>query len=166
MKPSIPKLPVGGLKLSPELVQIRLFPKAGYPVEEMFGRLADRKINLTGVVLEANDGHLNGIGCILAEDRLPAEEALRNFEGSFEMLAPVGTLTIFPHQARLELFARLLSALGSSGIPVYGIVSSFSSLTITMDYQRLDEAVSVVCSIVRLPENHAPFRPEFRVKQL
>jgi hypothetical protein len=166
MKPSTPKLPVGGLKLSQELVQIRLFPKAGYPVEEMFRRLADRKINLTGVVLEANDGHLNGMGCILAEDRLPAEEALRPFEGSFEILGPVGTLTVFPHQGRLELFGRLLSALGNSGISVYGIVSSFSSLTIILDYPRLDEAVSVVCAIIQLPENHAPLRPEFRVKQL
>ena len=40
---SIPKLSVGGLKLSPELVQIRLFPKAGCSVEEMFRRLADQK---------------------------------------------------------------------------------------------------------------------------
>ena len=61
---------------------------------------------------------------------------------------------------------RILSALGQAGLPVYGITSSLSSLTITTDYRRLDDAVSTVCQVVTLPDNHAPFRPEFRVKQL
>ena len=160
------KFPVGGLKLSPELVQIRLHPEAGRSLTEIFRRLADHQINLTDGSLDITDGRPTGFCLISAEDRLSAEQVLQPFEGAFEMVWPVGTLTIFPHQSRLALMGRILSALGSIGLPVYGIASSLSSLIITTDYGRLDDAVSAVCRVVSLPENHAPFRPEFRVKQL
>ena len=166
MKPAVEKIAIGGLKLSPELIQIRLFPIGGFPIEEHFRRLTDRQINLTGVTLDAEEGSLTGLCCISAQDRLSAQEALQSINAQFEMQPAVGTLTIFPHQSRLDLIGRLLSALGRWGLPVYGIASSFSSLTITTDYAGLDDAVSAVCSIVSLPENHAPFRPEFLVKQL
>ena len=48
----------------PELIQIRLFPDTGLPVTEMFRRLADHQINLTGVILDAVDGQLTGVCCI------------------------------------------------------------------------------------------------------
>ena len=166
MDTPIQKFSVGGLKLSTELIQIQLFPNAPVPLNEIFRRLADRQINLTGVSLEAIDGQLTGICCLAAEDRGRAEHVLQPFEGSFELRSPVGTLTIFPHQSRLELIGQILSALGRIGLPVYGLASSHSSLTITTDYHRLDEAVSAICRLVKLPDNHAPFRPEFRVKQL
>jgi hypothetical protein len=160
------KFSIGGLKLSLELVQIRLLPSAGLTGNEMLGRLADHQINLFGVALDAADGQLAGICCLSEKDRLTAMRALRPFEGSYEMLSPVGALTIFPIQARLALMARLVAVLGTAGLPIYGMVSSLSSFTITTEYQRLDEAVSAVCQVVILPDNHAPFRPEFHVRQL
>jgi hypothetical protein len=166
MDTPIQKYSVGGLKLSAELVQLQLFPTAPLPLNEIFRRLADRQINLTGVSLEAIDGQLTGICCLAAEDRGQAEQVLQPIEGSFELRSPVGTLSIFPHRSRLELIGQILSALGRIGLPIYGLASSPSSLTITTDYHRLDEAVSAICRLVTLPDNHAPFRPEFRVKQL
>jgi hypothetical protein len=165
MDSSFSKLPIGGLKLSSELVQIRLLPDSGFSVTEMLRLLADHRINVTMVSLDATDGELTGIGCIFAEDRVPAESALQSLAAAIDMLSPVGALTIFPHQARLLLIGKILSALGEDGLPVYGMASSHSALTLTTDYRRLDDAVSAVCRIVSLPENHAPFRPEFRVKQ-
>jgi hypothetical protein len=160
------KFSVGGLKLSLELIQIRLLSEAGVTAAEIFRRLADKQINLAGVTLDALDGQPAGVCYLSAEDRSSAECALEPFKNSFEILAPVGALTIFPLQSRLELIGRLLSALNSIGLPVYGMATSLSSLTITTDYRRLDEAVSAVCQVVTLPDNHAPFRPEFRIKQL
>ncbi|MBI4766268.1 MAG: hypothetical protein HY787_16985 [Deltaproteobacteria bacterium] len=157
---------IGGLKLSPELIQIRLFPDTGSLVTEMFRRLADQQVNLIGVVLDALDGQMTGVCYISIEDRLAAEQALQPFKGLYELQSPVGLLTIFPHQSRSELMGSLFAALGHAGLPVYGIASSLSSLTITTDYHRLDDAVSAVCQVVTLPDDHAPFRPEFRVKQL
>ncbi len=166
MDSSLPKLPVGGLKLSSELVQIRLLPNSGFSVHEMFRRLADHRINVTMLSLDATDGELTGIGCIFAEDRVQAEAALLPLGAAVNMLSPVGALTVFPHQARMLLIGKILSAMGKNGLPVYGMASSHSALTLTTDYRRLDDAVSAVCRVVSLPENHAPFRPEFRVKQL
>jgi hypothetical protein len=162
----IRKFSIGGLKLSLELIQIRLFSDTGLPVTEMIRRLADHQINLIGLMLDAVDGQLTGVCCISVEDRLAAEQALQPFEGLFELQSPVGLLTIFPHQSRSELVGRLMSALCHAGLPVYGIASSLSSLTITTDFHRLDDAVSAACQVVTLPDNHAPFRPEFRIKQL
>lgn len=165
MDSSLSKLPIGGLKLSSELVQIRLLPNSGFSVTEMFRRLTEHRINVTMVSLDATDGELTGIGCIFAEDRVSAEAALQPHAAAIDMLSPVGALTIFPHQARLPLIGKVLSAMSEDGLPVYGMASSHSALTLTTDYRRLDDAVSAVCRIVSLPENHAPFRPEFRVKQ-
>lgn len=160
------KFSIGGLKLSLELIQIRLLPNAGMTVNEMLCRLTDNQINLFGVALDTVDGRLAGICCLSAEDRSTAVCALQPFEGSYEILSPVGALTIFPIQSRLALMSRLVSVLGTAGLPIYGMVSSPSSFTITTDYERLDEAVSAVCQVVTLPDNHAPFRPEFHVRQL
>ncbi|RPH49483.1 MAG: hypothetical protein EHM85_13725 [Desulfobacteraceae bacterium] len=165
MQSTLHKLPIGGLKLSSELVQIRLLPNSGFSVNEMFRCLADHKINVTMVSLDATDGELTGIGCIFAEDRKLAEDALKPLATAIDMISPVCAMTIFPHQARLLLIGKILSALGKDELPVYGMASSHSALTITTDYRRLDDAVSAVCRIVSLPENHAPFRPEFRIRQ-
>ncbi|MBU1056165.1 MAG: hypothetical protein KKC46_20420 [Proteobacteria bacterium] len=166
MNPTLSKLPIGGLKLSSELVQIRLLPNSDFSVNEMFSRLAEHKINVTIVSLDATDDQLTGIGCILAEDRALAERALLPLAAAIDMLSPVGAITIFPHQSRLLLIEKILSAMVQDGLPVYGIASSHSALTLTTDYRQLDNAVSAVSRIVSLPENHAPFRPEFRVKQI
>jgi len=165
MQSPLPKLPIGGLKLSSELIQIRLLPNSGFSVHEMFRCLADHKINVMMVSLDATDGELTGIGCIFAEDRLLAEAALKPLAAALDMISPVCAMTIFPHQARLLLIGKILSALGEDKLPVYGMASSHSALTLTTDYRRLDDAVSAVCRIVSLPENHAPFRPDFRIKQ-
>ena len=166
MDAPIQKFSVGGLKLSLELVQFRLLPNAGLTITGMLRRLADKQINLLGVSLDETEGPLTGTCTLSAEDRFKAIEALEPFNRSFEITSPVGSLTIFPIQSRINLVGGLLSAMGASGLPVLGFASSLSSLTIITDYHRLDEAVNAVCRVITLPENHAPFRPEFRVKQL
>jgi hypothetical protein len=160
------KFSIGGLKLSPELIQLRLLPQAGVTITEMLQRLAEKQVNLFGLTVETVDGRLTGLGYLSAEDGPAAERALRPIGKICQILSPLGALTVFPLRARVDLIGRLLGALGRADLPVYGIASSLSSLTIITDYQRLDEAASAVCRVVGLPENHAPLRPEFRVKQL
>ncbi len=160
------KLPVGGLKLSGELVQLHLHPDVGDPAARILGCLADRHINLMLASMDALNGLLSGMCCISAEDRQAAEIALEPFSGAYTILYPVGALTIFPHRSRLELIGRILTAMNGAGLPIYGMASSFSALCLTTHYLQLDAAVSAVCNVVELPENHAPFRPEFRVHQL
>ena len=73
----VQKFSIGGIKLSLELIQIRLFPDAGLPVTEMFRRLADQQVNLIGVILDAVDGQMTGVCYISFEDRQAAEQALQ-----------------------------------------------------------------------------------------
>lgn len=145
---------------------MRLMADETVSVVDMFRVLTERQINLIGVALDEVEGRLEGICLLLAEDREKAEKALRIFQGCVEVTAPVGNLTVFPVQSRVELLSGILEAWGGAGLPLYHVASSTSSLTITTDFQLLDDAVSVVSGLVSLPENHAPFRPEFRVKQI
>ncbi|MEW6187581.1 MAG: hypothetical protein AB1585_17770 [Thermodesulfobacteriota bacterium] len=166
MDSPVRKFSVGGLKLSAELVLLRLKASEAVQIVHMFRVLTEHQINLIGVTLDAFHGRLDGVCSLLAEDRVKAEKVLGIFQGCLEMTAPVGTITVFPVQARIELLSALFAAWGGAGLPLYHIASSTSSLTITTDFQLLDDAVSVVSRVVSLPENHAPFRPEFRVKQI
>lgn len=160
------KFSVGGLKLSEELAQIRFAPSAERPVLEMIRRLAEGQINLLGLVLDVRGGQEGGVCTILAEDRNKAEEVLQPFAGSFEMIGSVGSLTLFPVQSRSELLGTVLSIWAEAGLPIFCIASSSTSLTLTTDFHRLDEAVSVLSRVLSWPENHAPFRPSYRVKQI
>ncbi len=163
---SFHKLPVGGIKLSLELIQIQLPSHPAIPVHRVFSCLADLRINMTLVVLDTVGGCFSGACCVPAEDRRKVDAALAPMAGNYRILAPVGALTVFPHQSRLELVGRTLAAMREAGAPVYGMASSFSAITVTTDYLRMDDIVAAILRVVELPENHAPFRPEFRVKQL
>ncbi len=160
------KLPVGGLKLSSELVQLQLHPNDEGSTSRILACLAERHVNLVLASMDVLDGLLNGMCCVLAEDRQTAEMVLQPFAGAYTMRPSVGALTIFPHRPRLKLIGRILTAMHTAGLPVYGVASSFSTLSLTTCYLQLDKAVSAVCSVIDLPENHAPFHPEFRVQQL
>jgi len=166
MEGPIGKLPVGGIKLSHELVQLHLMPGTGVQVHDLLDRLAQARINLVWVSLDGLEGQLTGCCGIAAADRDKAESALLSLNGRYEILSPVGTITIFPHRSRVKLMEAVMTALAAAGIPIFGLVSSFSALTLATEFRRLDEAVAAVCRIVDLPENHTPFRPGFCVKQL
>ena len=80
--------------------------------------------------------------------------------------APVGTLTVFPHRSRPALLECVLDAFGTAGLPVYNIASSLSSLTFATDYDRLDQAGSILRNKTQLPANFTPLRPQWRVRQI
>jgi len=77
---------------------------------------------------------------------------------SSEVTTSVGTLTLFPHQASLNILGLVLTIFGQHELPVYGMNSSISALAINTDYHRLDEVAQLLKSAFLLPENHAPFR--------
>lgn len=85
---------------------------------------------------------------------------------AFKVISPVGTLTFFPHQSSLTLLGRVLEAFGRATIPVHGIGTSISALTVATDHGRMDQAVTILENIMEFPPNHAPFRQEFRVRQI
>ncbi len=54
------KFPVGGIRLSDELIQLRLLAGSMTTVLEVFQRLADRRVNLMGVALDFREGRWAG----------------------------------------------------------------------------------------------------------
>jgi hypothetical protein len=164
--PSPEKLAINGIKLSMELVQIGLLPGAAVSASRLFHDLAGCKINIPLILLDLVEDRLAGACCIAAEDLFRAAPVIEAAEASIEVIPKVGALTVFPHRARLDLLACMLSGFARRELPIYAVASSFATLTFTTDYARLDEAVDCLLERATLPENHAPFRPEFKVRQV
>jgi hypothetical protein len=160
------KLQINGIKLSMELVQIGLLPDGAFSASQLFHDLAELKINIPLILLDLVDDRLAGACCIAAEDLSRAAPVLDTADASVEVIRKIGALTVFPHRARLDLLTCMLSGFARRRLPVYAIASSFATLTFTTDYARLDEAVDCLLEKAILPDNHAPFRPEFKVRQI
>ncbi len=160
------KVDIRGIKFSIELALVRMPPDIDPHPREIIRRLAEERINLTCVVLDRVGTDLAGIFCIEAADLPRLEKVLADVTGRLEKKTSVGTLTLFPHRSRMDLLTTVLNALGSCGIPVLGIAASMSAMTVVLPYQRLDEAVEEIARKIRLPANHAPFRPQFRIRQV
>lgn len=160
------KLAIGGIKLSGELVQINFLPQGDATVHRLFRRLAEHRVNLALVTLDAAGGRLAGSCCIAADELSRAQPLLDEAAGSLNILAPVGALTVFPHHARYDLLEGILAGFARANLPLHGIASSLAALTFITDYQTMDEAVAAVTEVADLPPNHAPLRPEFKVRQI
>lgn len=157
------KIKVGGIKLSPELVQFTVSgrqPAVGSPVP-FLGKIAENRINLTFLSLTNAPTAFTGNFCVLASDftrvqRLVELEAAGEYH--VEILAPVGTITIFPHQRSFSLLGRVIGRLRNARIPIHAVCTSLSSLAINTDFRCLDSAVQELLDLLDLPGNHAPFR--------
>ncbi|MGB5987802.1 MAG: hypothetical protein WBG37_21025 [Desulfobacterales bacterium] len=160
------KLPIHGLKLSTEQILLQMPAGVDSSSREIFKRLAAAKINLSCVVLDDAGNGLAGSCCLDSEDQRQVKELLAGVTGAWELTSAVGTLTVFPHRYRLDLLATALRSLARKEISVLGIASSLSALIFILPYRQLDVAAEAICAVAQLPDNHAPFRPQFRVRQV
>lgn len=157
------KIKVGGIKLSPELVQFNISgrqPAVGSPIP-FLGQIAENRINLTFLSLSNSPTVFTGNFCVLASDftrvhRLVELEAAAEYH--VEILASVGTITIFPHQRSLTLLGRVIGQLRNARIPIHAVCTSLSSFAINTDFTFFDSAVQELLHLLDLPRNHAPFR--------
>jgi hypothetical protein len=78
--------------------------------------------------------------------------------------ASVGLLTFFPHERCLEALTRSLEVFAEFHLPVFGVASTLSALTFVTAFKDLGRASERLRGVFGLPDNHAPFTPEFRVK--
>jgi len=135
----------------------------------MFRHMAENRINMPFLGMSRTDKGTISFCCLEIEDIAAAKsllEAEPHLRPHVEWIAPVGTLTIFPHQSSLKLLGVVISSLGKAGFPIYGIGTSLSALTISTDYRRLDRSVAVLASALDLSSNHAPVCPEVRIRQI
>ncbi len=179
------KINIGGIKFSGELIHVSyrpVSPSDGFFVD-LIRRIAEKRINIpfmcSGVFAGLNLSTL----CIAASD-FPFLERLLDIEPmldemgrsrlpeerpgyqNLQILQHIGTLTLFPHRRSLTLPGRVVASLSQAGIVIHSLCTSISAVAINIDYHLLDAAVELLGTIVELPTDHAPFRPEFCVRQI
>ena len=178
------KIGIGGIKFSPELVQYThhsRLPADELPVD-FLRCLTEQRINLPFLCSCSVGDGVRSTFCVTASDAPRVEMLLtdgvaaggRNWQSSegvslldqLEIIHGVGTLTLFPHRRSLMLLGRVVEILGQSEITIHSLCTSISALAINIDYQLLDQAVGELRKIIELPNDHAPFRPEFCVRQI
>ena len=164
------KIRINGIKLSSELVQINLL-NASPPENSrslFFRRLSQHQINIPFILLTGMEEKIQVSCCVEADDinrikKVVAEEP--DLKRNIEFIPSLGALSMFPHRSNLKLMGLALYLFSKAGLPLYGMASSISALTLITDYSNLDRAVSILLEYIDLPPNHAPFRPEFHVIQ-
>lgn len=181
------KIGIGGIKFSEELVHIahRALAPDDRTFADLIHGIAEKRINIPFVCSATGpaESDIRNCCCIHATDFFRFEQIVDTLSspsspgggppGFYSSLRQqllitrgVGTLTIFPHRRSLALLGRVVEVLGRSGIDIYSLCTSISALAVNVDFHQLDFAVKALRKIVDLPEDHAPFRPEFCVRQI
>ena len=167
------KLKIGGLKLSSTLCQFEL---SGYdPPQKILSTVSKsfsaEKINIEFLTYNSSNSDRCHISLCVSEESFSAAATL--FQKN-EWLPPnwavisrekVGMATIFPSQSALAVLGIVLGAWGENSLPVYGVATSLSAISVLTDFRAMDKAVEVIQASFRLPDNHAPLKPEIHYYQ-
>jgi hypothetical protein len=165
------RIRLGGIKLSLEMVQLNCIDRPGETLRaaRLLRLLAENRINLPFLCLNSATRGTVCSCCLEAEEDHRAQGLLElqpDLNSCVERIAPVGTLTFFPHQSSLQLLGLVTAVFGRTGLPLYGTGTSVSALTVSTDYRLLDRALVALETVLELPAHHTPFRPEFRFRQM
>ena len=165
------KIDVSGIKFSQELVQFNCLENGGQivPGTHFFECLAQSRINIPFLCIGTTDRGTTSFCCVEAEYFKQIQKLLEQdpkMSQCIETIAPVGTLTLYPHRQNFKLLGIVVRELGRAGFPIYGIGTSISVLTFSTDYHVMEQAAGILAKVLELPSNHTPFRPEFRIRQI
>lgn len=164
---------LGGIKFSEELVQITV-TRASHEdtaIHELLRLITAQKINIPFLChSDFKNGHNGRTSFCVDSSDFDAVEQLTTISSpkinSVSFIESVGSLTIFPHKNSFLILGKILTLLGNHNFPIYSMSSSISAFAFNSDYKLLDEIASCLLQHFELPENHAPFRPEFQLKEI
>lgn len=164
------KIRIGGIKLSRQLahLSLRFFFDPDRHRSRFYRSLAENQINIVFLTMSRADPGMRVSLCVAVEDLAITRAILQAELGGTVVLTvnpSVGSVTIFPHRSSFRVLGRAVSALLQGGIPLYGLASSLSALTFVTEYDRLDQAADCLAHDFDLPANHAPLKPDSRVRQ-
>ncbi len=163
-------LRVGGIKLSPRLAQLDIARGAGPEsgVAALLEGLAAAQINLPFFTYLPPGAATVASLCVAESDHSRSEEIARGIPGMeprLTVLFPVVAVSVYPHRAKAALLSAILQMHTERKLPLLGIATSLSALTITLGATHLAQALAGLDEALELPENHAPLRWELLVKQ-
>ena len=165
------RIRIGGIKFSEELAHVTV----AYPSQEegSFGELlqllSGRHINIPFICHSRKETHTESSFCVSRDDLGRVQEALHfasHTNGNVRIVPSVGTLTLFPHRNSFQLLGLVLRTFAENGYPIHSLSTSISAIVLNTDFRHLDDIADKLAEVVILPENHAPFRQEFRLTQL
>lgn len=165
------RIRVGGIKISPELVQY-IYTRStdnGCDLHFALKKLAARNINISYLTLSTTADSIITSFCIESDSLSTVESLLHNndrISNHLKIIPSVGSLTLFPHRNSISMLGRVLRLFGNHNLSVHGVCTSISALSLITDYSSLEHAITALEEIVELPENHAPFRQEFQIRQI
>lgn len=165
------KTPIGGIKFSEELVHIGLVcsETTHCCVEDVLKLLAAKNINIPFLCHSGVSTSAESVFCVDSKDFDTVQSVLNAplfAETTFTVTHSVGTLTVFPHRYSIQFLGQILAVITGCNYPVYSLSTSISTVAINTDYFALDTIATKLQTVVELPENHAPFRQEFCLKQV
>ena len=160
-------IPLGGMKFSEELALAALSADTSPMGDEVdvLKALAGHQVNLFYLSVSRSAGRTQVCLCVAA-DQIKRVEGVAAARGLWtcRSITSVGLLTFFPHECRLETLTRSLRVFAEFRLPVFGVASTLSALTFVTAFEALGPASERLRDVFGLPDNHAPFAPEFRVK--
>jgi aspartokinase len=150
------KVPMEGVKRCEELVRVSVV-RASPPEEFLPGflrTLTQSRINMNLFVGRATEKGIQFTCCVTSSDGSRVRELTDNMtdhRGGVEFHHPVDLISIFPHQFNLKVVGLSLVAFSRARIPLYGICSSLSALTLITDHGHSDKALAVLKEFLALP---------------
>ncbi|SHO49534.1 hypothetical protein [Desulfopila aestuarii] len=159
------RISIGGIKLSPELAQFSCSCPKNDPnfLTSLLQAIAGQQINIVYFSLTDAGDNFNLSFCIEAVHHPNVVGLFPHFDyqvSQVQHLDSVGTVTIFPHRNSLNLLGRVLATCGADNLSIFGLLTSISALSFTAPYSSLDDTVTKLTTLLDLPDNHAPFRPQ------
>jgi len=163
---SVQKLRLGGIKFSEAQVRLVLAPAGRDPdpldLSRILAGFAKYHVNLQQISVDSAAGTVE---LYLAEQdyarqRILIEAELGPLDLDATVVAPVGTLTLFPHGSRMEVLVKVIGLAGDPDLRIYALGSSLSALCLSTDLDRLDRTAAALLENFSLPEGHSPFRYE------
>jgi hypothetical protein len=165
------KVHIGGIKFSEELIQVTVVCKtADDPaIYQLLQSLAEKSINIPFLCHSGVNGIPESSFCVARSELGNIQQVLNLSSIKDEhvnIIQSVGTLTLFPHRNSFKLLGLILHFFGIHKFPVHSLSTSISAIALNTSYVLLDEISSKLLEILKLPENHAPFRSGFRLTQI
>jgi hypothetical protein len=166
-----PKIRIGGIKFSEELVQVTVVGKSpeDRSIHQLLHLIADKNINISFLCHSVVTKTPESIFCVNHSELETIQQILHisSFQNEqINIIPAVGTLTFFPHRNDFELLGLIIKFFGSQQFPIHSLSTSISAIALNTDYCLLDKIAKKLQDILSLPENHAPFRQGFRVTQI
>jgi hypothetical protein len=165
------KIRIGGIKFSEELIQVRVALKspADSSIKQLLHLIAEKHINIPFLCHSVVSKSPETVFCVERSEMPRIQQILDHSPHRKEhvnIIESVGTLTLFPHKNECKFLGLIFDFFGRNRFPVHALSTSISAIAINTDFHLLDNIAEKLQNIIELPDNHAPFRQEFRVTQI